>query len=146
MFGKKQKKTEKPLKTQNKTNNAVTTLIGEGSHIEGHINSSSSAKIEGKLNGTVNVSETLIIGENGKVFGDINAKHLIVYGNVEGKVKSGFLELKEKGNLKGDIIAETVLFEKGGIFNGNCEMNKSESGDNVTEIKNADSATSFKSP
>lgn len=146
MFGNKKKKQEKSLKTHKKSDSSLTTLIGEGSEIEGNVNSSSSAKIEGKLKGTVNVSETLIIGENGNVVGDIYTKHLIVFGKVEGKVKANLLELKDKGRLKGDIIVETVIFEKGGVFNGNCQMNKSLSENNVTDINKADSNSSFKSP
>lgn len=146
MFGNKKKKEEKHVKNQNKSNGSLTTLIGDGSEIEGNVNSSSSAKIEGKLNGTVNVSETLIIGENGIVTGDVHTKHLIIYGKVEGKVKANLLELKNKGKLKGDIIVEMVIIEKGGIFNGNCQMNKSLSTDNVTDINKADSGNSFKTP
>lgn len=146
MFGNKKKKEEKNVKNQNKSNGSLTTLIGDGSEIEGNVNSSSSAKIEGKLNGTVNVSETLIIGENGIVTGDVHTKHLIIYGKVEGKVKANLLELKNKGKLKGDIIVEMVIIEKGGIFNGNCQMNKSLSTDNVTDINKADSGNSFKTP
>ncbi len=144
MFGKKKKKVT-PMKNKQNSSGNLTTLIGEGSEIEGNIHSSSSAKIEGKLRGTVKVNETLIIGTNGTVHGDIHAKQVVVYGKVEGKIEAELLELKEKGSLTGDILVEMMEFEKGGFFNGNCQM-KNSSSDNVTNINEADSESSFKTP
>lgn len=144
MFGKKKKK-EKEMKNKNSSGN-ITTLIGESSEIEGNIHSSSSAKIEGKLKGIIKVNETLIIGSNGMVNGDIHAKQVVVYGKVEGKIEAKLLELKNKGTLTGDILVEMMEFEKGGIFNGNCQMKKSVSDDNVTNINKVDSSNTFKTP
>lgn len=142
MFGKKKKK-EKQMKNKKNSSGDLTTLIGEGSEIEGNIHSTSSAKIEGKLKGTVKVNETLIIGASGVVNGDIIAKKVIVYGKIEGKVEAELLELKDKGRLTGDILVEMMEFEKGGFFNGNCQMKNSN---NVTNINEADSESSFKTP
>lgn len=146
MFGKK-KKEEIKMKNKQQPTASVTTLIGENSEIEGNINSSSSAKVEGKLKGTIKVDQTLIIGENGKIVGDIYADQVIIFGKVEGKIEAGLLELKNKGILLGDILVETMVFDKGGIFNGNCQMKKSAiEGDNVTKINQKDSSNSFKTP
>lgn len=145
MFGKKKTK-EKQLKNKQKSSGNLTTLIGEGSEIEGNIHSSSSTKIEGKLKGTVKVNETLIIGSNGIVNGDVHAKQVVVYGKIEGKVEAELLELKNKGILIGDIFVEVMEFEKGGFFNGNCQMKESTNKDNVTNINDADSGSSFKTP
>ena len=142
MFGKKKKKEEK-MKDNKGAKNNMTTLIGEGSEIEGNIHSSSSARIEGKLVGTVKVGETLIVGSSGVINGDIVAKKVTVYGKVEGKIEAELLELKDKGRLNGDILVDTMEFEKGGFFNGNCKMKDSS---NVTNINEADPESSFKTP
>ena len=136
MFKKKKKiKKVGEMKNKETTNNQITTLIGEGSEIEGNIFSNTSARIEGSLKGTAKVNQRLIIGEKGHINGDVNANHVVIFGKVEGKVQAETLEIKHSGNIQGDIIIETLLFEQGGLFNGNCTMKKkNELSENVTKI------------
>ncbi|MGH7885310.1 MAG: bactofilin family protein, partial [Thermodesulfobacteriota bacterium] len=69
------------------------------------------------------------------IVGDINANQVIIFGKVEGKVEACTLELKNKGILLGDILVETMIFEKGGVFNGNCQMKTPTNvSGNVTKI------------
>lgn len=137
MFYKKKKKGKRSeeMKTKDTNNNQITTLIGEGSEIEGNVFSNTSARIEGVLKGTAKVNQRLIIGEKGNINGDINANHVVIFGKVEGKVQAETLEIKHSGNIQGDIVIETLLFEQGGMFNGNCVMKKkNEVSENVTKI------------
>ena len=137
MFNKKKKVTKKVGEMKNKetNNNQITTLIGEGSEIEGNVFSNTSARIEGVLKGTAKVNQRLIIGEKGQINGDINANHVVIFGKVEGKIQAETLEIKHTGNIVGDVIIETLLFEQGGLFNGNCTMKKkNEFNENVTKI------------
>ena len=103
----------------------ITTLVGEGASFEGNI-TTSSARIDGTFKGEAKLYGSLIIGEKGHVHGDISSPKVIVYGKVEGKVKANSLEIKETGNIEGDISVQTLTVDSGGIFNGSSIMKHSE--------------------
>ena len=66
----------------------------------------------------------MVIGETGKVKGEINCKNSDVEGSIEGKIKvSQLLSLKTKARIHGDIIAAKLAIEPGCQFSGNCDMN-----------------------
>ncbi|NIP30450.1 MAG: cell shape determination protein CcmA [Candidatus Dadabacteria bacterium] len=135
MFKKKKRMKKVEMKNKDTSSDQITTLIGEGSEIEGNIFSNTSARIEGVLKGTAKVNQRLIIGEKGQINGDINANHVIIFGKVEGKIEANILEIKNSGNILGDVVIETLLFDQGGLFNGNCAMKKkNEFNENVTKI------------
>ena len=135
MFGKKETKMAK------KNIDNITTLIGDGSFIEGTINSSSSARIEGSFKGTVKINSSLIIGNKGNVNGDIDAEHVVVYGVVEGTLKAKVLELKNMGNIIGDVTVQSLSVEEGGVLNGKCTMKSLE----AVVDKDTEPASAFKS-
>ena len=51
---------------------------------------------------------------------------MIVFGKIEGKVKANNLDIKESGNVEGDISVQTLTVESGGTFNGSSVMKHSE--------------------
>lgn len=114
-------------KDMNKKSNSdqITTVVAEGSSIEGTI-MTSSARIDGSFTGEAKLYGTLIIGEKGHLNGDIHAPRVLVYGRSEGKIRANVLEIKQTGNVEGDIVIQTLTVENGGIFNGNSSMKKSE--------------------
>ena len=103
----------------------ITTLVGEGASFEGNI-TTSSARIDGTFKGEAKLYGSLIVGEKGHVHGDVSSPKVIIYGKVEGKVKANSLEIKETGNIEGDISVQTLTVDSGGIFNGNSLMKNSD--------------------
>lgn len=129
--------------------NHITTLIGYGCEFEGSMSSSSSTRIDGKLKGRITGENSIVVGEDGLVLGEIKASETVVYGKVEGTIETNSLEIKKSGIVLGDIFVESLIVEDGGIFNGRCTMNeitenisietsegtKKELSSNTTEIK-----------
>ena len=65
----------------------------------------------------------VVIGETGKVKGEISCKNSDVEGSIEGKITvEQLLALKTKARIKGDIIANKLAIEPGCQFTGNCDM------------------------
>ncbi len=120
IFGKK--KDSKKLPKSNP--NHITTLIGDGCEFEGNMSSSSSTRIDGKLNGRITGENSIVVGENGVILGEVKAVETIVYGKVEGIIESSSLEIKRNGIVLGDIFIESLIVEDGGIYNGRCTMNE----------------------
>lgn len=111
-------------KQKNKSGNpgAVETVLGEGVAFEGIISCEGSMKVEGELKGDIKVTSSIVVGPNGSVTGDINAREVIVFGKVTGKIDAGALEIKSTGEITGEVLIETLITEAGGIMRAKCEM------------------------
>ena len=101
---------------------AVETVLGEGVTFEGNVSCEGSMKVEGILKGDVKVDSTLVVGPNGSVIGDVSAGGVIIFGEVNGKIDAGSLEIKSAGKVTGEIAVETLITEAGGIMKAKCEM------------------------
>lgn len=105
-----------------KSTGAVGTVLGEGVTFEGNVSCEGSMKVEGILKGDAKIHNTLVVGPNGSVIGDVNAGEVIVFGEVNGKIDAGSLELKSTGRVTGEVAVETLITEAGGIMRAKCEM------------------------
>ncbi|MCC8424943.1 polymer-forming cytoskeletal protein [Mucilaginibacter sp. UR6-11] len=101
---------------------AISTLISEGSTITGNLNAPAVARIDGHVNGDVQVDEGLILGEKGLITGNITTKEMTIYGTVNGNIAVQSLEIKGTGKVTGDIETVTLLVEAGGVYNGHLAM------------------------
>jgi cytoskeletal protein CcmA (bactofilin family) len=101
---------------------SISTLISEGCVIEGSVKAPSFARIDGLVNGDVNVDEGLILGEKGQVKGNIVTKEIVVYGIVTGDIQTDSLEIKATGKITGSIKTQILLVETGGVYNGQLTM------------------------
>ena len=111
---------------ENETNGI--NIIGIGTKITGDVNSNGDIRVDGSLTGKLITKGKVVIGETGKVKGEINCKNSDVEGSIEGKITvSQLLSLKTKARIYGDIIAAKLAIEPGCQFTGNCDMNTSSS-------------------
>lgn len=98
-------------------------LIGTGTEITGDINSNGDIRIDGSLTGNLKTAGKVVIGETGKVKGEIDCKNSEVLGEIDGKIKvSELLSLKATAKIFGDIITKKLAIEPGSKFTGNCNM------------------------
>ncbi len=102
----------------------ISTIIGEGFVFTGEIRGASAIRIEGKVIGNINVEAGVVLGEKAEVEGDIYTKSAIVYGTVNGNVKTLHLEIKQSGRVSGDIATDTLEIELGAQYNGKLNMKK----------------------
>jgi cytoskeletal protein CcmA (bactofilin family) len=100
----------------------ISAIIGEGYIFTGELKGSSVIRIEGKIIGNIHVEGGVVLGEKGIVEGDINTRSAIIYGTVNGNVKTTHLEVKKTGNVSGDITTDTLEIEIGARYNGRLNM------------------------
>ena len=117
----KKNKKQQPLEIKEQE---ISTVIGEGYIFTGEIQGSSVIRIEGKVIGNVNVEGGVVLGEKGNIEGDIATKSAIIYGTVNGNIRSTQLEIKKTGFVNGDIITDTLEIELGARYNGKLNMQK----------------------
>ena len=100
----------------------ISTIIGEGYVFTGELQGSSVVRIEGKIIGNVNVDSGVILGENGIIEGNITSQSVIIYGTVNGNIKTTQLEIKKTGLINGEITTDTLEIELGAKYNGLLTM------------------------
>ncbi len=111
-------------------------IIANGTKITGDINSNGDIRVDGSLTGKLITKGKVIIGETGKVKGEINCKNSDVEGSIEGKIiVAQLLALKAKARINGDIITNKLAIEPGCQFTGNCDMAAATAPSNEKPIK-----------
>lgn len=107
-----------------KNTEAVSTIVGEGTLVEGGLQFEGTVRIDGRVRGKIHSeSGTVIIGETAIVEADIKVDVAILRGNVRGTIEAGRrIEAYPPCRVEGNIQAPTVSIEAGVLFNGNCLM------------------------
>ncbi len=101
-------------------------FLDKGTFFKGEITFKNLLRIDGKLNGVIRSNETLIIGEEADVEGEIFVGTCIVNGRFKGKIEAkNKIEIHSKAFVEGEIKTPVLEVKEGGVFNGNCVMTKS---------------------
>ena len=98
--------------------------IGKSIVVKGEIKGSEDLILDGRVEGTVNLSENrLTVGPNANVAADLAAKDVLILGRVQGNiVASGRVELRAGCNLQGDIRALRLAVEDNAVFRGKVDL------------------------
>ena len=101
----------------------IDSLIGAATRLDGNVVFHGGLRIDGHVRGDVVAADgaagLLVIGEQGRVDGDIVASHLIVGGTVAGTATvSGPVELLPKARVSGELRYRTVEVHLGALVEG----------------------------
>jgi cytoskeletal protein CcmA (bactofilin family) len=114
-------------------------FLGSGTSITGDINSNGDFRIDGNLNGSINSKGKIVIGQTGKVEGEIVCQNADISGEIKAKIiVHELLTLKASAVLNGEIFASKLAIEPGAIFNGSCNMNEIPGQVKHDQVKKAD--------
>jgi cytoskeletal protein CcmA (bactofilin family) len=102
----------------------VTAWIGQGVVIEGKIASAQDLRIDGKVDGTIEVgSHGLIIGASAEVKANLVAKSIIISGAVRGNVTATErVDLQATGSVAGDISSPRLVMHEGATVKGKLDV------------------------
>ncbi len=99
--------------------NALTA----GSKIVGNISADSDFRIDGLIEGDLNCTGKVVIGEAGRIKGTVVCQQAEILGLMEGKIVCHQqLSLRASGKIQGDVQTKTLIVEPGALFNGTCSM------------------------
>src|SRR5438270_5270429 len=117
MFG---NKSAKPMKARD-----FTTLINEGTEIEGKVTFTGTVLLNGRMRGEIVSNDTLVVGEKGVVNASIHAGIVEISGEVVGNISAtDRIELHANCRVFGDIEAPVVIIDEGALLEGQCRMTK----------------------
>ncbi len=110
--------------------------IGQGVVVEGRITSAQDLRIDGKVDGTIEVGHHgLIIGASAAVKADMAARTILICGAVIGNVTAAErLDVQGTASVEGDITAPRLVMVDGALVNGKVEAR----GTRASKIRNAD--------
>lgn len=93
------------------------TIIHTDIKITGNVHSAKKLIIEGTIEGDVD-GNTVIVGCDGRVVGNITAEKIIVQGRVTGSIRGASVDLYNTAKIKGEVIHQGIGIEKGTHFDG----------------------------
>lgn len=104
----------------------IENVLGPSSFIRGELSAEGAFRVDGTIEGTLASRAEVVIGETGVVKGDVVGTDVVVAGQILGNVRcTGHLEILAKGKVEGDISAQSVRIETGGVFRGTSFMGSS---------------------
>ncbi len=116
----------------NETLKNIDTLISSSVEIDGDVKSEKTLRLDCYIKGDITGSG-IVIGETGKIFGNIICEDIIISGKVEGNINcSGKFQITNTGEQVGDIEVGSLVIDDGGVLRGICKMK------NAVENKNQD--------
>src|SRR5207244_3083625 len=103
-------------------------LLSRGVSIKGSVKFLNELLIDGEVEGTIDSTGTLTIGEHARIRGEIRTKSVKVRGTVEGNIfVTECCELQANCTLRGDIEAPRLVVNENVTFLGNAKVGTGKS-------------------
>lgn len=112
-----------------KTTEAVNTVVGKGSVLEGDFDVADGIRVDGVLRGRLKSAGILVVGVSGEVDAEpIQVKEAIIAGRVRGAIEATHLvKLEASAEMIGDIRAQVLIIEEGAVLHGVCDTGDDQS-------------------
>ena len=103
------------------------TILGKGAVVDGNIKVEHSLRVDGKVVGDVTSGDTLIVGAEGEIKGNVKVKNLVLGGRITGSVLSpGRTVLEARSELRGELKTGKLVIDEGAVFDGKCSMSNAK--------------------
>lgn len=97
--------------------------IGSGTEIHGDIICNGDLRIDGTVIGNLEVKGRVVIGNSGRVEGEVTCRNGDISGRMHGKIGvQELLALKATSTLEGEVMTKRLSIEPGSVFCGTCRM------------------------
>ncbi len=100
-----------------------STIIGESILISGSLNGDEDLTVNGRVEGTLALTKTLLVEPTGIVKAEVQVKNCVIAGVVVGNVTATeSVEITNQGRMVGDITSPRVIIVDGASFRGRIDM------------------------
>ncbi len=98
-------------------------IITDGTLVKGDITATGDFRLDGTLEGNIQLNGKLVIGDSGVVNGNVLCQNANVIGTVNGNLSvKELLSLHASARVRGDILINKLSIEPGATFSGKCRM------------------------
>jgi cytoskeletal protein CcmA (bactofilin family) len=99
------------------------TLLGKGVDFKGIVSFEGTVRVDGRVEGEIHTTGTLIVGEHAVIEGIVSAGVLMNSGKINGTITAvEKVHILNPGVLVGDIRTPVIAIEEGSRFHGMCDM------------------------
>jgi cytoskeletal protein CcmA (bactofilin family) len=108
--------------------NVDVATIGKSVVVKGELSGSEDLYVDGQVEGSITLrGQSLTIGPNGRVRANVEARNVILHGQVDGNITaSDRVELRKSASLRGDISTARIAIDDGAYFKGTIDIQKTE--------------------
>jgi cytoskeletal protein CcmA (bactofilin family) len=112
-----------PLTDLPASTDRVTSVIGPGVVWKGKLSGKGGVRVEGALDGDINLQGLLVVGETGRVTCEtLRASVVVVAGAVRGDITAEKLEIRSSGRVWGNVVTAAFSTEEGAFLRGQVTM------------------------
>jgi len=107
------------------TNSTIerVSVFGPTLRFKGELKAQEDIKIEGRIEGTIEHQQRVIVGSKGEVVAKVNASAIDVDGRVQGDmVARKSIKVSQTAVVRGNLRAPSVSITEGANFNGGVTM------------------------
>ena len=109
------------------TADEISAFLGKETVFQGKMTFQGVFRLDGKFEGEIFDSGTLIVGEAAAIKGKVGVHTLVILGRVDGEVRAtSRVEIHANGILCGDLVTPVLVINEGGLLDGTCKMEKAE--------------------
>jgi cytoskeletal protein CcmA (bactofilin family) len=100
----------------------IETVIGPNAYFRGDIQSDGGIRIDGVIEGTIEATGNLVVGEGAKIIANIQANNISISGAIKGDINGNRVEILETGRVWGDLTINSLLLNEGAYLRGQTTM------------------------
>lgn len=111
------------MATTQQQSGTLYNALTAGSKIIGTIIADSDVRLDGTVEGDLECTGKVVIGEQGSLKGSIVCQNAEIMGKMDGKITvEHTLALRATSNTQGEVVTGTLIVEPNAVFNGTCSM------------------------
>ena len=99
------------------------SVFGPTLRFKGELKAQEDIKIEGRIEGSIQHQQRVVVGSKGEVVATVNAAQIDVEGRVQGDMSAKkSIKVSQSAVVRGNIRAPSVSITEGANFNGGVTM------------------------
>lgn len=100
---------------------SINTIVGLGSIIHGELKISGFIRIDGDIDGNLESSGRVIVGENARIRGNVHSMYITIGGVIQGDVIAPEgVTILSSGMVLGTVLTKKLQVEDAVILHGSC--------------------------
>ena len=122
---KKEAVVSQPQSLPKGSSTSINSVVGKEARFQGNVKVTGAIRVDGEVEGDIEATERVQIGQDGVVKGEIRAQEISVTGKVNGKLSAiDLVHLMPGAKVEGAVATPRFVIEDGAMFDGSCEMER----------------------